>query len=413
MQASELQKYLVKILANPNVDVVRYDYNRILEVKPHGVSKGLAATAILEELFQMHNEKLKNSRPPSPALGGIDEASEFGSGGGLGGGRSNRGSHSNLSTLASPTSPSSGHSRSSSSSVFQPTSASALPPFLFCVGDDRSDEDMFLSVQNKDYLEGKLRAPAHGQFAHQHSHPLIGGLLPSQDTALKRSMSAASSGKSNRDRAAATQARVAGDIDEKTARERRKTRIADPFTFTVCVGMKPSNAHYYLHDDEEVVRLLSALGTSSQRMAQTRAADNKALGVGVGVGPGGSPTITGGLGGSKAFGSMPSVTVARPGAFYLRPADIPTSPPVSGSGSCFGSGSTAATQANYALQQATLSMRGKAKSLPTAHHRSASASASDESVSEEEPDSEDEEEEFRRKKQSTRTMGGGGLRRAL
>ena len=51
MQAAELQKYLVKILANPSVDVVKYDYARLLEVKPHGISKGLAANAILESLF--------------------------------------------------------------------------------------------------------------------------------------------------------------------------------------------------------------------------------------------------------------------------------------------------------------------------------------------------------------------------
>jgi trehalose-phosphatase len=122
MQASELQKYLVKILANPNVDVVRYDYNRILEVKPHGVSKGLAATAILEELFMLHTEKLKASRPPSPKEEETGGESI----------RSNRTSHTNLSSLDRSSSP------RSQSSVFQAGS----PPFLFCVGDDRSDEDM-------------------------------------------------------------------------------------------------------------------------------------------------------------------------------------------------------------------------------------------------------------------------------
>ena len=88
MQSSELQKYLVKILANPKVDVLRYDKSRILEgesrcidhirimqlssrcsllcarfvcfsVKPHGVSKGLAATAILESLWIMTNKQIK------------------------------------------------------------------------------------------------------------------------------------------------------------------------------------------------------------------------------------------------------------------------------------------------------------------------------------------------------------------
>ena len=45
----------------------------------------------------------------------------------------------------------------------------------------------------------------------------------------------------------------------------------------MCSILQPSNAHYYLHDDEEVVRLLQAMATSSQRMAATRAADKKAL----------------------------------------------------------------------------------------------------------------------------------------
>lgn len=153
--SAELQKYLVKVLADPSVDVVRYDYNRILEVKPHGVSKGLAATAILEELFMMHNEKMKNSRPPSPTLGGIEEGRE------ATGFRSNRSSHNNLASLASnQTSPTSAHSRSTSNSVFQPTSASTLPPFLFCVGDDRSDEDMVRRTMRESERERETKCSA-------------------------------------------------------------------------------------------------------------------------------------------------------------------------------------------------------------------------------------------------------------
>ena len=61
MQAADLQKYLVKVLANPNVDVLRYDKSRVLEVKPHGVNKGLAATAILESLWLKHHREEEKS----------------------------------------------------------------------------------------------------------------------------------------------------------------------------------------------------------------------------------------------------------------------------------------------------------------------------------------------------------------
>lgn len=260
-------QYLVKILANPAVDVVRYDYNRILEVKPHGVSKGLAATAILEELFNLHQEKMKGGGAVSP-------------GGGSGQGRPTspyedhhlarassmrtKGSSSNLSSMGgSPSPPGSPvlRSRASLPTAFQGAGSSAagasnLPPFLFCVGDDRSDEDMFLSVANKDYLEGKLRpcGPTAAASAMMHRGQSNIELLPSQ-AGMQRSMSAsavssAASSAHSRNSSAVppskhgaatktgTATGAAQDLDEKTAAQRRKNRMPDPYTFTVCVGMK-------------------------------------------------------------------------------------------------------------------------------------------------------------------------------
>src|SRR5206468_4152568 len=79
-----------------------------------------------------------------------------------------------------------------------------------------------------------------------------------------------------------------------------------------------SNAHYYLHYDEEVIRLLSALATSSQRMAQSRAADER-------------------------FGGLITPIQATTGPTNIRPIDIPTSPPLP----------MGSPQAQFALQQAT------------------------------------------------------------
>jgi trehalose 6-phosphate synthase/phosphatase len=120
-QASELGKYIEKLLeSSQSVDVVRYDLNRILEVKPRGVSKGITARKIITRL------------------------------------KENTG----------------------------------LPQFLLCIGDDRSDEDAFLVLQS--------------------------------------------------------------GFSKSTGK-----------TYTVCVGIKPSNAHYYVHDTQEVLKVLSSLSMAS------------------------------------------------------------------------------------------------------------------------------------------------------
>lgn len=419
MQASELQKYLVKILANPAVDVIRYDYNRILEVKPHGVSKGLAATAILEDLHKLHREKL-GSRPTSPLP--AEAADLYG-----------------RSRMASPSPPRSpglgplrGRSSASGSQVgaalanaaaasAAAAAAAALSPFIFCVGDDRSDEDMFLSVQNKDYLESKIRpAHLHSQLALMHTHGSTGSILPSQD-AIKRSMSAAATVQHSRNSSSTGKDRGNkssgggggnGELDEKTARERRKNRITDPFTFTVCVGMKPSNAHYYLHDDEEVVRLLQALGTSSQRMAQSRDADRRAQA------QSGLLTIPSPPSAGSASGTASSARHSSSGAnawAALRPADIPTSPMIP----------TTPATAQYAMQQATAQLRRQqqqqqqqplSRMAQTQRRRATSMSGSESDPLGDDDDDDDEDEsdeEFVQRKPPRMAVmaGGGGMRR--
>ena len=113
------------------VDVVRYDYDRILEVKPRGVSKGVVARKIVARL----------------------------------------------------------------------KGEATLPQFLLCIGDDRSDEDTFQALTSG-------------------------------------------------------YAKVTGKL------------------YTVCVGLKPSNAHYFLQDTHEVLKMLNGLALVS---AQTLRA-NKRIG---------------------------------------------------------------------------------------------------------------------------------------
>jgi trehalose-6-phosphatase len=146
MQAADLQKYLVKILANPKVDVLRYDKSRILEVKPHGVNKGLAATAILESLWIMSDTKSKaESAAESPrSTHGAPSRSPVSAGG------------SRFGLQVSP--PANGSLAFPVDGPLSPRSlATPFHPFVLAIGDDRSDEDMFIAVQQKSFLDGRVR----------------------------------------------------------------------------------------------------------------------------------------------------------------------------------------------------------------------------------------------------------------
>lgn len=60
MQASELAKFLQNVLALHQVDVVKYDYNRILEVKPKGINKGVTTKAILHRLAKQYHKEIES-----------------------------------------------------------------------------------------------------------------------------------------------------------------------------------------------------------------------------------------------------------------------------------------------------------------------------------------------------------------
>jgi len=187
MQAEEVSKLLKRLLKNDNnmsIDVVLYDYNRILDIKPSGISKGNAASRILQQILSLPLI-LPSTSPSTPQ-----------------------------STTSTPTT---GRKFSYESRERKEI------PFLMCVGDDRSDEAMFIAVEmTSEFLrtgqfpETKQRITETDYFSH---------LTQSQ---LQQS------------------------------------------TFTICVGIKHSAARYYVHDHTEVRNLV-------QTLAETHTGNNGPL----------------------------------------------------------------------------------------------------------------------------------------
>lgn len=137
-----MSQYLVKVLANPAVDVLRYDKSRILEVKPHGVNKGLAATAILESLWIMHEKQTQAAQAAAVASQGTPIASAVGATT-----TPNTGSSTPQLPVAprgfGSTSPLAAGSATPGSATLSPRSqVTSFHPFVLAIGDDRSDEDM-------------------------------------------------------------------------------------------------------------------------------------------------------------------------------------------------------------------------------------------------------------------------------
>jgi hypothetical protein len=191
MQASELAKYLVKVIDAAAVDVVRYDYNRILEIKPKGVGKGLTASLVLDSV-----------------LGAADAAS------------------------------------------------SATPPFVLCVGDDRADEEMFLALQATPRL---MLDPSALPSELKEASP-----MPSPAAHVKHiAASATASASASASAGGASTLAPPGVVRESAAERDRRLQSAgassralyQPSLFTTTVGIKPSSAHYYCNDSDEVSRV--------------------------------------------------------------------------------------------------------------------------------------------------------------
>jgi hypothetical protein len=204
------------------VDVVKYENSSILEVKPHGVSKGNAATAICEALLcDREKERMV-----------------------LYGERQNLPFH-----------------RSITAPVVSLQNERPLPPppfrqgesggdgvFFLAVGDDRSDEDMFVAVQGRQWREQKVRVTRLAEQAGIRRGVTAAGAEEKEQARSRRSTTAILSGGAiTSPKASSPERPPVADTDE------------DSDVFTVCVGMKPSAAHYYLEDEKAVVKMLQTL----------------------------------------------------------------------------------------------------------------------------------------------------------
>lgn len=165
LQATELQKFLAKVLDPKVIEVVLYDYSRIVEIKPQGVDKGSSALHILKQL--------------------------------------------------------------NSSSSRSPRVSDKKNRFILAIGDDRSDENMFVALHK------------------------FGQTADSKTEALD-------------------ELRQAKRMSKKKLKYQRKMAKGDPNTFTCCVGMKPSQAKFYMQDHDDVVETLTEL-------AQVSAIERKAM----------------------------------------------------------------------------------------------------------------------------------------
>ena len=242
MQATDLHKYLTKALSNPAVDIVKYEYSSCLEVKPHGVSKGNAATAICEALL---NDREKERSLLYAAQDAAAASLNLRLSGGF-----HRAMTAPPAVVSLPE-----LSRALPPPPFRQSGAEESRVMFLAVGDDRSDEDMFVAVQGRHWKDEKLRV----------------GRLKEQAGMRRGATAAAMEEKEQQHRrqghADAQQQQPA--VSPQRAAQPGSDSDADN-VFTVCVGLKPSAAHYYLEDDRAVVRMLHGLAGSGRRDSAER-----------------------------------------------------------------------------------------------------------------------------------------------
>jgi trehalose 6-phosphate synthase/phosphatase len=191
MQAAELAKYLDEVIDDPLVEIDISDQNYVLEIKPCNISKGSTVSYILERTRML----------PVDAI---------------------------------------------------PSDAKAPLPFVLCVGDDRSDEEMFMAL---DESVARLSQNA------TDSKAKISGSIKHQKKNVSRRRVGQVKGK-----------------EFKSNSERAQICKPSASTFTCCVGIKPSNARFYVYDEAdllEVITTLAELSVSKQTESQNIAIANK------------------------------------------------------------------------------------------------------------------------------------------
>ncbi len=180
------------------MDIVRYDYNRILEIKPKGVGKGIATSLILDVVMGGEGAAAKRSGAHSPP-----------------------------------------------------------PPFVMCVGDDRADEEMFEALQASPLLLlPDAQLPSDAARATTQPPLTLAPPPPALESAplnpLKQKPTSASASSGS---ASASTSPAFNNLERsrRLMKGGASTRaLFQPSLFTTTVGIKPSAAHYYCNDSDEV-----------------------------------------------------------------------------------------------------------------------------------------------------------------
>jgi trehalose 6-phosphate synthase/phosphatase len=154
----------------------------------------------------------------------------------------------------------------------------ARPDFVLCIGDDRSDELMFESVNDAMKPElsagaGEELGPPTPELCRARSGKSFSDLTMCTPGMDVRNLSMPSSGSMKRSPSSAGAAfgeATLGSLDSRHSSGSCKPRSHAPTVFTCTVGKKPSKAKYYLNDVDEVSELLHQLVSDGESDAGNR-----------------------------------------------------------------------------------------------------------------------------------------------
>jgi len=208
-------------------------------------------------------------------------------------------------------------SDATSTSIQTPLSLSNVTevlPFVLCIGDDKSDEEMFLALQNnprlkpeeeKDEKSKKDRKDSKdhkspnvtstsipptstttqssslkkdstkerkARFTHKDSDSKKKAKRPAIVNSLKRgSVNGLFMGQGSRSGVPTTDSDDESEESqgEEDAGNRESSLVVNTSNlFTCTVGIKPSAAHYYLHDSDEVIEIIKTLSYAAGEVAE-------------------------------------------------------------------------------------------------------------------------------------------------
>ena len=156
MPYQELLDHLEGVLSNKPVDIV--GSNCQVEIKPQGVSKGQAVERMLAACSAGSTSTFGGAAPSAAAAAAAAVAAGVGSGAGTARGAGPQGASASAGAAAAspsgrpqPSGPAAAAGAAASGSpatpAVPPGSPAAGPDFILCIGDDRSDEEMFITLE--------------------------------------------------------------------------------------------------------------------------------------------------------------------------------------------------------------------------------------------------------------------------